>query len=201
MSSENPNPPPSEASGEQQEWTPNPEVMKQLTAMGIDQKDAENALFYTGNSSAEIALAWLFDPGQSLEGEEPPPYEATGTHTNHYKMVFVVNTDLQMGVGKIAAQVAHACLELYRTVQRSRHTAMLLQYGSTPGEGEMKIVLKGDNVAQLEELASKATALNLPNCIIQDAGRTQIPAGSKTVLGIMGKVETVDQVTGQLELL
>lgn len=32
----------------------------------------------------------------------------------YYKMIFVVNTSLKMGTGKIAAQVGHACLGLYR---------------------------------------------------------------------------------------
>ena len=36
-----------------------------------------------------------------------------------YKMVFVVNNELQMGVGKIAAQVAHAALGLHRTMMES----------------------------------------------------------------------------------
>ena len=31
-------------------------------------------------------------------------------------MVFVVNSELQMGVGKVAAQVAHAALGLHRTL-------------------------------------------------------------------------------------
>lgn len=33
-----------------------------------------------------------------------------------YKMVFIVNAELNMGVGKTAAQVAHAALGLHRTL-------------------------------------------------------------------------------------
>ena len=43
-----------------------------------------------------------------------------------YKMVFVVNTELGMGVGKTAAQVAHAALGIYRLLQQDTdHAAML----------------------------------------------------------------------------
>ena len=34
------------------------------------------------------------------------------------KMVFVVNSDLKMGVGKIAAQVGHACLALHKILMK-----------------------------------------------------------------------------------
>ena len=36
---------------------------------------------------------------------------------------------------------------------------------------------------------------------VEDAGRTEICAGSKTVLGIGGFSETVDRVTGHLGVL
>ena len=39
-----------------------------------------------------------------------------------YKMVFVVNAELGMGVGKVAAQVAHAALNLYRLVVENAAT-------------------------------------------------------------------------------
>ena len=39
---------------------------------------------------------------------------------------------------------------------------------------ETKIVLKGDNSAQLLDLAKKAESAGLPNYIVHDAGRTQV---------------------------
>ena len=54
-----------------------------------------------------------------------------------YKMVFVVNAELAMGVGKVAAQVAHAALNLYRLVveNAAAYNEMLLcweQFGLVP---------------------------------------------------------------------
>lgn len=42
---------------------------------------------------------------------------------------------------------------------------------------------------------------DLPSYLVEDAGRTQIPSGSLTVLSIIGKVEDVNSVTGKLKLL
>jgi PTH2 family peptidyl-tRNA hydrolase len=52
-------------------------------------------------------------------------------------------------------------------------------------------------------LLLQAQALSLGLCarVIQDAGRTQIASGSRTVLGVLGPKSMVDQVTGQLKLL
>jgi PTH2 family peptidyl-tRNA hydrolase len=45
-----------------------------------------------------------------------------------YKMVFVVNSELGMGVGKVAAQVAHATLNLYRLLMENRMGANAAVY-------------------------------------------------------------------------
>lgn len=67
--------------------------------------------------------------------------------------------------------------------------------------GETKIALRADTTERLLELEKEAKALNLPTYLVQDAGRTQVPAGSNTVLGIMGRLDVVDKVTGGLRLL
>lgn len=55
---------------------------------------------------------------------------------------------------------------------------------------------------QLEELHAKAMSLGLVARIVRDAGRTQIPAGSATVLGVgPGPKGVVDVVSGELKLL
>jgi PTH2 family peptidyl-tRNA hydrolase len=54
----------------------------------------------------------------------------------------------------------------------------------------------------MAELAAAAAAIDLPTYIVHDAGRTQIPAGSQTVLAIgPGPKSEVDKVTGHLKLL
>ncbi|MBW0500858.1 hypothetical protein O181_040573 [Austropuccinia psidii MF-1] len=124
--------------------------------------------------------------------------------TEDTKLVLVVRTDLEMTKGKIAAQCCHATLACYKDLKHS-NPAMLRVWERG---GQAKIALKlQKNECDSEEdemLLLKAQARSLGLCAqdIRDAGRTQIAAGSRTVLGIgPGPVRLIDQVTRHLKLL
>ena len=54
---------------------------------------------------------------------------------------------------------------------------------------------------QLEGLYAHARALNLVSSVVEDAGRTQIASGSKTVVGVgPGPQSEIDKVMGHLKL-
>ncbi|KAF7254956.1 hypothetical protein EG68_08087 [Paragonimus skrjabini miyazakii] len=113
------------------------------------------------------------------------------------KMVLVVRTDLNMGKGKIAAQCSHAAVSCFQYAQ-AKNPSLLAAWEE---QGQPKIVLKSDSLHELELLSAKADSLDLINSIIHDAGHTQIPAGSATVLGIgPGLAADIDRVTGDLKL-
>ncbi|KAK3088899.1 hypothetical protein FSP39_025220 [Pinctada imbricata] len=182
-------------------FKPNEEFVGILMNLGFSRNAAIKGLYYTGNYNADLAAAWIIenqdkdldsplqeDAGDSDDSEEDFFPEGV----DFYKMVFVVNAELNMGVGKVAAQVAHAALGLHR---------MLIDDPQKYGQMETKIVTKGDNTSQLTALAGKAASLNLPHYLVHDAGKTQIAAGSTTVLAIMGKIDVIDSVTGSLKLL
>ncbi|XP_018332055.1 probable peptidyl-tRNA hydrolase 2 isoform X2 [Agrilus planipennis] len=118
-------------------------------------------------------------------------------YDEQFKMVFAVNISLNMGTGKIAAQVAHACLGLYNKLLQKNEAAVDVWLS----EGEKKIVLKAVDHVHLKELQKKGESHELISYLVQDAGRTQIPAGSCTVLALFGDIATVDEVTGNLSLL
>ncbi|XP_076876519.1 peptidyl-tRNA hydrolase 2, mitochondrial [Brachyhypopomus gauderio] len=114
-----------------------------------------------------------------------------------FKMILVVRTDLKMGKGKVAAQCAHAAVSAYRQVQR-RHPELLKQWEYC---GQPKVVVKAPDEDCLQELLTHAKELGLTVSLIQDAGRTQIAPGSRTVLGVgPGPADLVDRVTGHLKL-
>ncbi|KAI0936067.1 hypothetical protein AcV5_004303 [Taiwanofungus camphoratus] len=114
------------------------------------------------------------------------------------KLVLVVRTDLGMTPGKIAAQCGHATLACYKALLKTNPS--LLQHWERTGQA--KIALKASSEEQLLELEAIAKSVNLCARAIHDAGRTQIAAGSRTVLGIgPGPVELVNRVTGKLRLL
>jgi uncharacterized UBP type Zn finger protein len=50
------------------QWKPNEELMTALTSMGISAVAAKKALFYTNNTSAELATTWIFEnPDADIE--------------------------------------------------------------------------------------------------------------------------------------
>ncbi|KAF9036475.1 peptidyl-tRNA hydrolase [Hymenopellis radicata] len=112
-------------------------------------------------------------------------------------MVLVVRTDLGMSSGKIAAQCSHATLACYKSL-KAHNVPLLRQWERT---GQIKVALRCESEEELLTLQALAQSLNLCARSIQDAGRTQIQAGSRTVLGIAGPARLVNQVTGELTLL
>ncbi|KAK7829911.1 hypothetical protein U0070_003366 [Myodes glareolus] len=117
--------------------------------------------------------------------------------SGEYKMILVVRTDLKMGKGKVAAQCSHAAVSAYKQIQR-KNPQVLKEWEYC---GQPKVVVKAPDEETLIALLTHAKVLGLTVSLIQDAGRTQIEPGSRTVLGIgPGPVELIDEVTGHLKL-
>ncbi|KOX96524.1 MULTISPECIES: peptidyl-tRNA hydrolase Pth2 [Halorubrum] len=110
------------------------------------------------------------------------------------KQAIVARTDVGMGEGKLAAQVAHASLSAYQDASdRARK--------KWQGEGQKKVVLKGSSESQLFELADKADKEGLPYAVVRDAGHTQLEPGTVTALAVgPARDDSVDRVTGDLPL-
>ncbi|KAF8624826.1 hypothetical protein AX15_005712 [Amanita polypyramis BW_CC] len=102
-----------------------------------------------------------------------------------------------MSTGKIAAQCSHATLACYKAMQSTDPT-MLHRWERS---GQTKVALRCSDEGELLTLQARARSLSLCARSIQDAGRTQIKAGSKTVLGIAGSARLINKVTGRLRLL
>lgn len=119
-----------------------------------------------------------------------------------FKMVFVVNKELNMGVGKQCAQVAHAAVGLFSDILTNdsdgENQVKIIQWQSG---GAKKIVCKGNSAAHLISLQAQAKVANIPTHLVSDAGHTQIPAGSITVLSLFGLSADLDKLTGTLKLL
>jgi len=114
------------------------------------------------------------------------------------KMVMAVRMDLKMGKGKIAAQCCHAAVAAFKK-GKSRSPKLVKAWEE---DGSRKIAVKAKDEDELLTVFAIAKSLGLITAIIQDAGRTQIEAGSKTVVAIgPGPEEQIDQVTRHLGLL
>ena len=114
------------------------------------------------------------------------------------KQAIVVRSDIKMGKGKLAAQVAHASLSAAEEAESRRSE----WYDEWKAEGQAKIVLKVRSESDLHELFRKAKASGLPAALVMDKGLTQLEPGTLTCLGIgPGPEGDVDRVTGNLKLL
>lgn len=111
------------------------------------------------------------------------------------KQVIVVNHALKLPKGKLAAQVAHAAVGAFLEAPHPDQERWL-------EEGMPKVVLSAPGSADLLALEAQAAQRGIPACLVEDAGRTVIPAGTITCLGLGPCAdETLDALTGDLKLL
>ena len=114
------------------------------------------------------------------------------------KQAIVVRTDLKMGKGKIAAQVAHASLSAAEEAMHRRPE----WYSRWKEGGQAKVVLKVGTEDELRDLHKKARTSGLPEALIEDRGLTQVEPGSVTCVGLgPGPDAEIDKLTGKLKLL
>ena len=114
------------------------------------------------------------------------------------KMILIVNNGLKMGKGKIAAQVGHASVQA--TLNAGQKSPLVLD--AWLSSGQKKVCLKGDDADHLLALEKLAIEEGLLTSKVHDAGHTQIPSGSLTVLAIGPcQDELVEKITGTLKLL
>ena len=115
-----------------------------------------------------------------------------------YKMCIVLRMDLTISTGKLIAQAAHAAVGASELGKKENHKA----WRSWRDEGAKKVSLEAESLEELEELHEKADSLDIVNILIQDAGHTEVPAGTITALGLgPDRSDLLDKVTGSLPLL
>lgn len=115
--------------------------------------------------------------------------------TQEFRQVIVVNSELALPKGKLAAQVAHAAVAAFLEAAPKARSAWL-------SAGMPKVVLKATTEAALRELEARAQSAGLPVALIEDAGRTVVAAGTVTCLGIgPAAAAELAPLTGALKLL
>lgn len=129
----------------------------------------------------------------------------TKDQNNPVAMYIVVRESLGMSPGKIAAQVGHAVELLTKNKQSLLNNDRLLNYDEyidyyqyINDYGYRKIVLKADDKEWEKIKAIKAT-----KAIVNDAGLTEIPIGTETVIAFwpMRKSDAQKTILKRLQLL
>lgn len=115
-----------------------------------------------------------------------------------YKMVIVTRSNLNLSPGKLAAQVAHAAVICAIDTKKKNSK----WFNKWQNEGGKKAVVKVESEKEFYPLKEKAEKLKIIAHIITDAGHTEIPEGTITVLGIGPAPDNIiDHVTGDLSIL
>ncbi len=115
-----------------------------------------------------------------------------------YKQVVVVREDLKLSKGKLSAQVAHAAVSCAIKAEKNKNK----YFSDWFSEGQKKVVLKVNDLDSLLKIFNEAKSVGLITELIKDAGLTEIPPGTITVLGIgPAPEEEIDRVVGNLKLL
>lgn len=197
----------------------NSDKLQALVDMGFSENASKRALYYTRETGVEEAIEWLEVNADIPELDAPfvplmtshsllPSFSGSNVGAvvenediePDLKMVFVVNTELKMGVGKIAAQVGHAVLGLYCALQNSS-VQVISDTATWEVNGGRKVVLQGKDTDHLIALHMLATEQHIPCHSVMDAGLTQVEEGSLTVLALFGSDEVLDSLTGDLKVL
>ena len=111
------------------------------------------------------------------------------------KQVMIVRTDLKMGKGKSAAQCCHAAIGAYKNADKEK-------VRKWENEAYAKVVLKVPSLEDLFKYRDLAREKGINYYLVTDAGRTQLPESTITVLGLgPDEDEALDEITGELKLL
>jgi peptidyl-tRNA hydrolase, PTH2 family len=155
--------------------------IEQMTFELQDEYDSEDDEFEEIDSSSKT--------------EDPSKW---GLQDGPYKMILCVNQELGMGKGKIAAQCCHAAVGCYKKAKKNCPTGL----SAWEYTGCAKIAVKCPTEDEMNEILMKAIQVGIPYYFVEDAGRTQIAAGSRTVLGLgPAPTRVFEGITSHLKLM
>ncbi len=111
------------------------------------------------------------------------------------KQVILVRKDLKLPKGKLAAQVAHASLEVALKTERRKMDDWRMA-------GAKKVVLYVENDKELLKYKQMCDDSGLKTSLITDAGHTVLEPGTMTCCGVGPDDEKkIDSITGKLKMV
>lgn len=120
------------------------------------------------------------------------------------KQVIIVRTDLELSIGKISTQIAHAShLSFLNCCQKNIDTFQLSNIADLWLSGYFKkIILKINSEEKLLNLYRKAIDNNLPCYLVLDNAFNELEKPTYTALGIGPALDIdIDKITKRLRIL
>ena len=108
-------------------------------------------------------------------------------------MYFVVNEDLNMGIGKCCAQVAHGCQKMTLIYFNTKDICKYEPFSQAPDwvyvfddwlETSFRKVVLRAHQKEFDKLKQQLTTMEVPFEIVKDNGLTEVAPGSETVIGL-----------------
>lgn len=122
-----------------------------------------------------------------------------------YKQTIIINSDLNMGKGKIVAQALHGEVYYMMAVKKapsgSEKKVTFKKWVSEEGGLMKKVVLKATE-NEMNDIILKLKDINVWHFLVHDAGLTQVEPGSFTCMAVEPLEENFsDQLFRHLKLL
>lgn len=122
-----------------------------------------------------------------------------------FKQIFIINSDLKMGAGKIGVQTAHAAtyyMEAAHGLLKNKKLHDQYLKWRYDNNGCMKKIVKRATEAEMVNITERMAHLGIWACQVFDAGLTQVAPNSFTCLVIEPlSDELCDELFGHLKLL
>ena len=111
-------------------------------------------------------------------------------------MALIVRKDLKLSPGKLAVQCSHAAVKC-SLIAKKTEPRLMERWQSNGGR---KICLAINDLESLKLLMGKSRSAGLITHLIKDAGHTELPPGTITVLGIgPAPKSSIDALTSELK--
>lgn len=151
-----------------------------------------------GSDSDDESYDDPYDPELLFYDGPYPINDNYSTKDRPFKLLLCVNMELKMGKGKIAAQCGHATMGAYKLSRKFCKSGL----DAWERTGVAKIAVKVEKEVEMYALHAVAKEAGLVAYVVEDAGRTQIAAGSRTVLAIgPAPAHVIDPICQHLKLL
>jgi peptidyl-tRNA hydrolase len=145
-----------------------------------------------------------FDDDDDDDDQSPPSIDPKqwGVRDAPYKLVLCVNKTLKMTPGKQAAQCCHAAVGCFKNASKAYPYGLKCWETTGCAKVCVKLPTEVDQDTEFNKIRKACKERGVACYLVEDAGRTQIAPGSRTVIGVgPAPVSVIDEICSEYKLL